>query len=290
MKEIYIDWSKAPEGTTHAYAPDHHWINGLLMYHSLWEKHKGGSFQEWSATEGWGQAILTYCMHSRIAKPIEDIKMTPFEVNGWTKDTKFKVISDSAGVFEIEDIVWLLEDEGDDLPVFTSGLKEGYLDIDGVGYGSPEVAPLINTKISEDDFIPWNGGECPVKIGTMVHVKYRYGGESIVSAGTYRGGVVEHIHIMGSYTATSWNQPGGGTDIVAYKLYKAPQDTLTKGDTKVLTEGGNSTKINSDSLKLDMRVLLKIQGVDHILTTEETHSLYKELKFLCQEVSQIEYK
>lgn len=45
---------------------------------------------------------------------------TPFEDAGYTKDTKFKVIDDSDVDFKLGEIVWLEEDDGTTLPLFTN--------------------------------------------------------------------------------------------------------------------------------------------------------------------------
>lgn len=72
----------------------------------------------------------------------------------------------------------------------------------------------------EDGFIIWNGGEMPVPKGTMVHVRYRNGGESIVTAGLSYG-EEGYKRVSGSLTAINWS----GlylTGITAYKLYEEP--------------------------------------------------------------------
>lgn len=51
MGEVFIDWSKAPEGTTHAlYHEDNagQWVNGIPRYISWWEKFDNTGLYEYS--------------------------------------------------------------------------------------------------------------------------------------------------------------------------------------------------------------------------------------------------
>lgn len=71
--------------------------------------------------------------------------------------------------------------------------------------------------VDEDGFIPWNGGKMPVEAGTMVHVKYKDGEESIVTAGLIEG-EGGFIQKRGLYCAKEWSHNNSGAGIVAYKV------------------------------------------------------------------------
>ncbi len=92
---------------------------------------------------------------------------------------------------------------------------------DRIGYYSSESGKMgwITVK-DKDGFIPWNGGEMPVPKGTMVHVKYRDGDETICSAGimSWEEGFEGN---MDGRSAVEWNHPHNSIwDIVAYKLHE----------------------------------------------------------------------
>lgn len=87
---------------------------------------------------------------------------------------------------------------------------------------------LYDNKLLKDNgFIPWSGGPCPVPTGTMVHVRYRNGEESIVTA--MRGqGNFRFKQIKGRLAATYWGTAHSPSDIVAYKIYKETQPKEVK--------------------------------------------------------------
>ena len=74
-----------------------------------------------------------------------------------------------------------------------------------------------------DGWITWNGGEMPVPKGTMVHVKYRDGVETICSAGIMGWEEGFEGNVDGR-SAVNWKHPHNSIwDIVAYKLYEDPK-------------------------------------------------------------------
>ena len=72
-------------------------------------------------------------------------------------------------------------------------------------------------EVDSEGFIKWNGGEMPVPEGTMVHVKYKDGGESIVTAGSCDQASFKKI--KGFRSASNWRITDRNYSIVAYKLY-----------------------------------------------------------------------
>lgn len=65
----------------------------------------------------------------------------------------------------------------------------------------------------KDDWIEWNGGECPVPAGTLVDVLYRDGAQqaSVRALRTYTP--------LGPHRlAASWTHEGLGDDIVRYRI------------------------------------------------------------------------
>lgn len=63
------------------------------------------------------------------------------------------------------------------------------------------------------DWIEWKGGECPVKVGTLVDVKYRDGH---VMCATPAGEIVAGTEYDAS--GAFWNHDGAHNDIIAYRL------------------------------------------------------------------------
>ena len=67
-----------------------------------------------------------------------------------------------------------------------------------------------------DGWIEWNGGECPVELGTIVDVKYRDGHIQLqCRAKDFRDSEL--------YATTYWGSSGGSADIIAYRLHKPEQ-------------------------------------------------------------------
>lgn len=77
-QEVYIDWSKAPEGTTHAFVTNgNNWCNGVPKSNNLWEKHGDLTVYEWSRC-GWLPIGTTGMLiqNNRIKKPEEKVMNT----------------------------------------------------------------------------------------------------------------------------------------------------------------------------------------------------------------------
>lgn len=66
-----------------------------------------------------------------------------------------------------------------------------------------------------NEWIEWNGGECPVERGTLIDAKFRNGEETYHAKAGFRyddGGSNEN------YCTTDWDHLGTDEDIVAYRL------------------------------------------------------------------------
>ena len=74
-QDIYIDWSKAPEGTTHAYiGRPLDWYNGVSHYNTFWEKWEDNVVYQWSGHIWIYHDIAKQVDYSqRIKKPEEKV-------------------------------------------------------------------------------------------------------------------------------------------------------------------------------------------------------------------------
>ena len=143
--------------------------------------------------------------------------MTPFEDEGYTKDTVFRVCTGVprplAGA-----LVALWEDDGTDMPCFTDGSVYGFVELHHLEYVSgprnilmnrEELTTLINEVLDAreglpslpPDFIRWRGGDRPVSEGTEVEVILRNGARFSRKAGTF-----------------DWDDDNHPRDIIAYRV------------------------------------------------------------------------
>lgn len=131
---------------------------------------------------------------------------------------------------------------------------------DGRLVGNETLEPLL-----EDDFIPWSGGECPVPKGTIVHVKYRDGEESIVTALLW---TIESNYrlISGTYSAVGWSMNRSNSDIIAYKVYKGSVSPVEGSS----TETNTNTKGSEQEAPMQAPVGM-IKG--EVVTEEEAYVL-----------------
>lgn len=75
-------------------------------------------------------------------------------------------------------------------------------------------------KLIDEGWIEWNGGECPVPVGTRVDVKHRDGDEGFNRpAGQLSDGVG-----TGRAIAYDWTHDNSGGDIISYRLHQSKQD------------------------------------------------------------------
>ena len=74
---------------------------------------------------------------------------------------------------------------------------------------SEAIAKAEATQSADDGWIPWEGGDCPVEVGTRVDVRYRDGWEGDGLASKWRW-----------HHATQESSDVKGLDIIAYRVVK----------------------------------------------------------------------
>ena len=75
-------------------------------------------------------------------------------------------------------------------------------------------AILADPQPADDGWIPWNGGDCPVEVGTRVDAKFRDGEKAYnVPAGDY-------AEDPDSRSAADWSHMEIDYDIIAYRVVK----------------------------------------------------------------------
>ena len=143
--------------------------------------------------------------------------MTPFEAEGYTKDTVFRVTTDVPR-FLAGTQVMLAKDDGTDTPYFTDGSVYGFVKLHHLEHVSgprnitmnrEELTALINDILDAreglpsipPDFIRWRGGDCPVSEDTQVEVILRNGERISDKAG-----------------ALNWDDDNNPRDIIAYRV------------------------------------------------------------------------
>lgn len=72
--------------------------------------------------------------------------------------------------------------------------------------------------MGDDGWIEWNGGECPVDVGTIVDVKHRDGD---IGIRCHAGMSSSEPDGEGHATAEDWSHLDEGGDIIAYRLHKS---------------------------------------------------------------------
>lgn len=109
-----------------------------------------------------------------------------------------------------------------------------------------------------EGFIAWNGGDIPVKEGTMVEVRYRGGESAIVAAG-------RHTSVTG-LLAIEWGHTNNRFDIIAYRLYEDSSVSACEDVEEVLTGEPPHTADKSESPSVTItetscgRVKMKVVG------------------------------
>jgi hypothetical protein len=109
-KNVYIDWSKAPEGTTHAYINEpHHWKDGEpFSYSFFWEKWEEDHVYDWRGCWDYWMATEDCELEDRVAKPVAE---EVFEVNaqGGMKETSGKLRWTLLPLDALKEVVKVLE-------------------------------------------------------------------------------------------------------------------------------------------------------------------------------------
>ena len=75
---------------------------------------------------------------------------------------------------------------------------------------------VAETSPDADGWIEWNGGECPVELGSLIDVKYRDGHIQLQCRAKDR-------RVSELYATNYWGSSGGSADIIAYRLHKPEQ-------------------------------------------------------------------
>ena len=141
--------------------------------------------------------------------------MIPFENLGYKVGDKFKVIEASyINSYRDGDIVSLMEDDGTSSPFFWNEDKTNYHCIHL--YKLKKIAPTTY------DWIKWNGGKCPMEKGILVDVEYRDG---VIQTNTPAGDC--DTNPFHSREAIYWDDRGGYEDIVAYRISKGAEESLS---------------------------------------------------------------
>ena len=136
---------------------------------------------------------------------------------------------------------WLWEQKLANSSKFTSPVSPG----DTIGYWASDSNELKWVTIKPDEliiksaydkdvalkdkdgFIPWNGGEMPVPMGAVVHVKLRSGKEVICTAG-YHPSSKQFKRLSDNWLyANDWSHDNEPGDIVAYRVHEE-DDVYTK--------------------------------------------------------------
>lgn len=126
--------------------------------------------------------------------------MTPCEKLGYKVGDKFEVMVDQDGRAKNGMALTLDNDDGTDNPLF-SGPDE-----DWIYFAHIDEVKKITT---ENKWIEWHGGECPVKKGALVDVRLRHGGVYFSQAALYDN---ERA------SSPFWRRDYVNADIIAYRL------------------------------------------------------------------------
>ncbi len=85
-------------------------------------------------------------------------ELTPFEKAGYTKDTKFRVVTDIYGGTSKGNVVWLARDDGTNCPIFTNGISNSCFWLPCADEGGVELEVIedtvepITTKEEEESY------------------------------------------------------------------------------------------------------------------------------------------
>lgn len=130
---------------------------------------------------------------------------TPCEELGYKVGDKFKATESARNYFKTGEVIVLAEDDGSTMPLFRpkAGGPAYYLHI-------PQNVERIKPK---SPWIEWEGGECPVPVGTLIDVKYRDGHKQ-------KGCPAGHPPAEFTRNTIDWDHDDVDGDIVAYRLAK----------------------------------------------------------------------
>ena len=95
----------------------------------------------------------------------------------------------------------------------SNGVRDFYRAIARQSIAKAE-ATLAAPQPADDGWIPWNGGDCPVEVGTRVDAKFRDGEKAYnVPAG-------DCAEDPDSRSALDWSHMESDYDIIAYRVVK----------------------------------------------------------------------
>lgn len=134
---------------------------------------------------------------------------------GYKVGDKFEIIRENNDGFLVGTIVRLYEDDGTEWPLFAgenTKFRNAYGEEGAYTYLG-NVKPL-KPKKAKRPWIKWEGGECPVPVGTLIDVKYRDGHKQ---KGCPAAAPTPAEFMRSTFF---WGNNGGDTNIIAYRLAK----------------------------------------------------------------------
>lgn len=139
---------------------------------------------------------------------------TPCQELGYKVGDKFEIIRENNDGFSVGTIVSLCKDDGTAMPLF-SGNNHKYFNAYGKEGAFTLLANVkpIKPKKAKRPWIKWEGGECPVPVGTLIDVKYRDGYKQ-------KGCPAGMGNTKFARVAIDWTHDGVAGGIVAYRLAK----------------------------------------------------------------------
>ena len=126
---------------------------------------------------------------------------------------------------------------------------------------------LITLIQDEHGFTPWNGGECPVGIGSVVALKFRDG----------------DVFTLNITEDVDWNHSGMMNDIVAYKVLKQAEETTVKTKTEHTEEPKYTIKEVFDAIIAEASYIASLPSVEQVQkylakNNHPDYNLYLQLK------------
>ena len=217
-QDIYIDWSKAPQGTTHAfvYSPLD-WCNGSPSSHTHWEKWEGGVVYEWNECSWIYCDIVNEVDHSaRIKKPegagmnTNSLEQNIERVQKELDEMKAKLKAENESSKKPVDLSVVIRSGIDcefgeamtEAPATVVGALESiypdvsrsYKKLNGGwwSYCAPRMAY----------WHPWRGGDCPLPDGLKTEMEFRSGAAATTTAPS----------------DLQWDHIKSGGDIIAFRV------------------------------------------------------------------------
>jgi hypothetical protein len=215
------DWDTAPKDATHWQPETKSWIaHWLNIDGSNWKCWAAGSWRRATpSTERQAELIPRPTSESQ-PNPEPDWDKAPEGATHWEPESS-----------EVNPS-WMKQD-GDDWYFWHTTLEAWVIDrvgawerLSGVReerikfmVPRPQSQPTAEPETQpSDDWIKWEGGECPVPKGTLIDVRYR-GGQEVRNLPA-----LDHS-VKHAYVAIDWSHEGFKGDIVAYRLARPQPET-----------------------------------------------------------------